>query len=116
MLPAVEPKLSPEELAEVVAALESSYVGRTILGKGLNAGHDKGRAEGRTEGRAEGRAEGLGPIEHLFERRLRRALTAAEHAELLRRLDTLGPDRIGDVVLDLTPEALAAWIADPDAR
>jgi hypothetical protein len=35
---------------------------------------------------------------------------------LLARFDTVGPDRLGDVVLDLTPEALGAWLTDPDAR
>ncbi len=44
-----------------------------------------------------------------------RPLADAERAEVLRRLDTLGPDRIGDVVLDLERDALAAWLADPDA-
>jgi hypothetical protein len=31
------------------------------------------------------------------------------------RLGRLGADRLGDVVLDLAPEALAAWLADPTA-
>jgi len=53
---------------------------------------------------------------HQFERRLRRALTAAERDTLLARFSTHGPDRLGDVVLDLAPEALAAWLADSTAR
>jgi hypothetical protein len=73
------------------------------------------RAEARRGGRKEGLDAGLRPLEHLFSRRLGRALSAAEHGELLRRLGTLGPARLGDVVLDLTPDALAAWLADPDA-
>jgi hypothetical protein len=32
------------------------------------------------------------------------------------RLSTLGADRLGDVVLDLSAPALAAWLADHDAR
>ncbi|MFO0602349.1 MAG: hypothetical protein U0324_04195 [Polyangiales bacterium] len=67
-------------------------------------------------GMERGREEGLRPLLRLFERRLARALTGVEHAALVARLTTLGPDRLGDVVLDLDPPALAAWLADPDAR
>jgi hypothetical protein len=72
--------------------------------------------KGRARGLEKGLEKGLIPIERLFERRLTRALTPAEHDELKRRLDTAGAARIGDVVLDLAPDALAAWLADPDAR
>lgn len=89
MIRAVEPKMSPEEFAEVIAAFEDSKIGKTIFG----------------HGRSEGVGKGLGPVERQFARRLGRPITAAEHAELLRRLDTLGPERIGDVVLDLAPAA-----------
>jgi hypothetical protein len=67
------------------------------------------------EGRDQGLSEGIGAVEHQFARRLGRPITPAEHAELLRRVGTLGAARIGDVVLDLAPDALAAWLADPDA-
>ena len=100
MIRAVEPKMSPEEFAEVIAAFEGSQIGKTLF--------ERGRTEGLTEG--------LRVLERVFARRVGRPITAAEHAELLRRLDTLGPDRIGEVVFDLAPEALAAWLADPDAR
>ena len=63
-----------------------------------------------------GRDEGLAPLAHQFERRLRRRLRDDEHRALHERLRTLGPDRLGDVVLDLAPEALEAWLADRDAR
>jgi len=43
----------------------------------------------------------LRPLEHMFARSLGRALTPADHATLVRRLGTYGPDRLGDVVLDL---------------
>jgi hypothetical protein len=36
--------------------------------------------------------------------------------QLVDRLDRLGPERLGDVVLDLDASALAAWLADPAAR
>jgi hypothetical protein len=73
------------------------------------------RREGRKEGMAEGRKEGLAPLFHVYERRLGRRLTDDEQRTLSERLTTLGGDRLGDVVLDLAPDALAAWLADPGA-
>jgi hypothetical protein len=64
----------------------------------------------------QGMQQGMQPLQHLFARRLGRPLTAGETATLLARFDTVGPDRLGDVVFDLTPDALGAWLADPDAR
>jgi hypothetical protein len=54
-------------------------------------------------------------LQHLFERRLGRPLVESEHLALREKLERLGGDRLGDVVLDLTPEALAAWLANPGA-
>ena len=71
---------------------------------------------GREQGIEQGLRAGLQPLLHLFARRLGRPLTEGETATLLARFDTAGPDRLGDVVLDLTPDALAAWLTDPDAR
>lgn len=59
--------------------------------------------------------QGLRPLVHQFERRLARSLTDAEHAVLRERLDRLGADRLGDVVMDLPADALGAWLADPAA-
>ena len=72
-------------------------------------------AEGKAEGKAEGVAKVFQALERLYERRLGRALRPDESATLLVRLDTLGAARIGDVVLDLEADALARWIAAPDA-
>lgn len=55
-------------------------------------------------------------LSRLFARRLRRELTAMEQTALRTRLDLVGPARMGDVVIDLDGDALAAWLADPDAR
>jgi len=63
-----------------------------------------------------GLAQGLLPLQRQFTRRLGRVLTEAERATLLARFDTVGPDRLGDVVLDLDPDALGQWLADPAAR
>lgn len=70
-----------------------------------------------TKAMQKGRAEGwLAPLAHQFERRLGRRLREDERALLQERTQALGPDRVGDVVLDLSADALAAWLADPDAR
>jgi Putative restriction endonuclease len=49
-------------------------------------------------------------------RRLGRSLTAAEQEELRHRLATLGPESLGDVVLDLDAAALEAWLSTPQQR
>jgi hypothetical protein len=99
MIQAVEPDMTPEEQDEVITAIRASLLGQRIENAAIEKGVEKG----------------MGAVEQQFQRRLGRAITAAEHRELLRRVDTLGAARLGDVVLDLTPEALAAWLADPDA-
>ena len=68
------------------------------------------------QGVKQGVKKGLAPLVRLFSRRLDRALTLDERRILAQRLDTLGADRLGDVVLDLTTAELAAWIVDPDAK
>ncbi len=63
-----------------------------------------------------GLQQGLQPILHQLTRKLGRPVSPEERAVLRKRFDTLGPDRLGDVVLDLPATALAAWLADPEAR
>ncbi|HLM75703.1 MAG TPA: hypothetical protein VK459_23475 [Polyangiaceae bacterium] len=67
------------------------------------------------EGIDKGIERGLMPLLHQVERRLSRALTPDEHHALRERFDRLGSNRLGDVVLDLSADALAAWLADPNA-
>lgn len=64
------------------------------------------------KGRKEGRIDVL---TRLFARKLGRPLSDAERATLHARLRTLG-DAIGDVVIDLDPAALEAWLATPAAH
>lgn len=70
--------------------------------------------QGKEKGREEGREQGVGLLAHQFERRLARPLTSAEREVLVRRFDTFGPERLGDLVFDASPEALAAWLAASD--
>jgi hypothetical protein len=56
-----------------------------------------------------GLEKGLAPLVHMFERKLRRPLTQHERQALAQQLDLLGPERIGDLVLESTPEQLAVW-------
>ena len=68
------------------------------------------------QGAERGAKEGLGPLAHLFERRLGRPLFDHDRAALRTRLSTLGPGRLGDVVLDLSSDELSRWLDDPNAR
>jgi hypothetical protein len=51
----------------------------------------------------------------LFERRFKRALTEAERSALAARITQVGDGRVEDVVLEMPADALAAWLADPNA-
>ena len=52
---------------------------------------------------------------HLFETRLGRPLDEGEKATVLRRLGVLGYPRVIEVRDELSPEALASWLANPEA-
>lgn len=86
-----------------------------IYKEGMEKGEEKGREEGLKQGLKQGvekgLEQGLQPLVRLFERRLARSLTPAERATLTERLREQGPERVGDVVLDLSPEDLATWLA-----
>lgn len=83
------------------------------------AAHEIGkklRDEGLREGLREGRDEGLLQMLALqFKLRLDRALSPDELATLDRRVHTLGAERVGRVVLDMSRDALEAWLRDPHA-
>ncbi len=115
--PTDEPEVRARRRRIVQAMLEiDPEAVQPLVQQGLERGLEQGLERGLEQGRAEGEARGLGPLHRQFARRLGRALTAAEAAELGRRLGALGPERLGDVVLDLAPAALGAWLADPHAR
>ena len=73
-------------------------------------------AQGEERGLQKGLQHGLQPIFRQIEIRLHRPLLDTERTRLVERLDEVGPDRIGEVTLELSPEELARWLADPNAR
>ena len=83
--------------------------------EGLAKGLERGLEAGLERGLEAGLEAGLRPLVRQFERRLGRALSEAERGALASRLDVVGPERLGDVVLDLDSAALAAWLASPTA-
>ncbi len=82
-----------------------------IYKEGKAAGLALGRKEGRQEGRQEGVHDALAPLVHLIERRIGRSLTVRERERIALRLDKDGPEKLGDVILDLSPRKLEAWLA-----
>jgi hypothetical protein len=70
----------------------------------------------RREGLSQGLSQGIRAVEHLYERRIGRALTEVEQGVLRVRIERLGPDRLADVALDFEPDAIVQWLASPDAR
>ena len=112
-----------ERLRIAPPATEESLVNRKQFLKATEQLHlqyvDTIRQEGITQGIERGITQGIergiAPLASLFSRRLGRGLTTDEHRTLAARLDTLGPARLGDVVLDLDAPALDAWLRDPDA-
>lgn len=94
----------PDEEVDIMGALAE-----------LNAWYEQYEAQLRGEGLREGLREGqLTVLARQFERKLHRRLADAERETLRARLAREG-DALGDVVLDLDPPALAAWLAAPDA-
>jgi flagellar biosynthesis/type III secretory pathway protein FliH len=67
--------------------------------EGLKEGLEKGLEKGQQK-----------PLVYQFERRLGRPLTRAERQRLTERLREQGAKRVADVVLDLSPQKLLAWL------
>jgi hypothetical protein len=76
----------------------------------------QGMEKGVEQGVEKGVEKGIQPFVRMIARKLGRDLTSAEHHVLTQRLDILDPDRLLDVAVELSPEALTAWLATPDAR
>ena len=99
----------------MVDAMEQRNLEPVIIEDLVKYGHDLGEAKGKIEGKLEGKAEGLLPLIRLFERKIKQPLSSEARKTLQARLTTLGPDRLGDVALDLDGPALQAWLDDPQA-
>jgi len=93
-----------------------SLAHREGIEKGIAKGIEQGIEKGIEQGIEEGIEKGIEPLLRQFARKLGRPLDGAERAAILSRLRTLGPERLGDVVLDLDAAALFAWLDDPAAR
>ena len=79
----------------------------------MQQAEERGLLRGQNQGKLEGQIQNMA---RLCEIRLGRSLTDAEHAALASRFDRVGPDRIGQVVLSFSAEALGAWLANPHAE
>lgn len=82
---------------------------------GEDIGEQRGLQKGLQQGLQQGLNDGLAPLARLFARRLNRPLSEQELQLLVTRLDSLGANRLGDVVLDLDSDALQAWLTNPSA-
>jgi hypothetical protein len=82
----------------MVAAMEHAQMEPVLIEDLVKFGEDRGQ---------------LAVITRQFQRRLGRALTETEHARLRHRLGTVGVERLSEVVLELDPAALAAWVSTP---
>lgn len=71
------------------------------------------RDEAWKEGLGEGR---VGILTRQFAMRLERPLSENEGVVVSRRLHELGEERLSSVLLSLSTDALADWLADPAAR
>jgi hypothetical protein len=107
----VREDLTAQQLRKVFTETLGNRAGEVVMTEA-----ERLMAEGEKRGLNQGLKQGLAPLVRQFERRLGRALAEGERTALGKRLATLGPDRLGDVVLDLAPQELASWLADPNAR
>jgi len=83
-----------------------------LIALGEERGEKRGEKRGIKLGEKRGEKRAL---LRQFERKLGRALTKKEQSTVQVRLDSMGPDRLEEVVLDFPPKDLADWLADPEA-
>ena len=113
--------LTEEEKEVLVTAQELvKNIQETAHRQGLEKGLEKGRQQGlelvkniKETAQRQGQEKGL---VQLFALKLARPISDEEQAVLRGRFDTIGPDRIGALLLQLPGDALAAWLADPNAQ
>jgi hypothetical protein len=97
----------------IVAQLPKELIMQNwVYKQGLAQGIERGIEQGIERGIE----QGLRPFERIVEHRLGRSLGEDERTTLAQRFQTLGADRLGNVAIELSAEALAAWLNDPSAR
>jgi len=111
----VREDLTAQQLREAFTDTLGNRAGEVVMTEAERL-RAEGQEQGVKQGVKRGREEGMAPLVRLFERRLGRELARTERVTLTKRLTALGPDRLGDVVLDLAPQELASWLADPNAK
>jgi hypothetical protein len=85
--------------------------------EGRNEGLKQGAEQGRSEGLKQGAEQGaLQALSRVYAKRLGRPLREDEQQHLSAKLAALGHDRLSEVLFELAPEALSAWLVDPAAR
>jgi hypothetical protein len=85
----------------MLTAMEQANLEPVIIEDLVNIGRDQARKDIYVQ---------------MFSQRLERTLTEREKATLLQCIETLGVNRINEMVLKSNPDALAAWLANPTAR
>lgn len=96
----------------MVAAMEHMQMEPVIIEDLVKYGEDRGFDRGFDRGVDRGAAQERA---RMLTVRLGRPLTQNEHDVLARRIATTTTERFYDVMLNATPAALEAWLADRDA-
>jgi len=108
-----------QQLHQLFSEMLGKRAGEVVMTEAerlIAQGEERGLQKGLQKGLQQGLQQGLQPIFRQIEIRLHRPLLDTERTRLVERLDEVGPDRIGEVTLELSPEELARWLADPNAR
>jgi hypothetical protein len=93
----------------MVTAMDQANLEPIIIEDLVKFGEDRGFDRGFDKGRAQAYVD-------QFAWRLGRPLTDGERESVLGRLSTSGQARLNTILLMWTPNDLAAWLADPEAR
>ena len=97
--------LVDQVLADDTVARALIAAGNAVLAGAIKEGREQGREEGREE-----------VFALLCAQKLRRELSDGERASLREKVATLGAGAVGEAVMGLDGDALAAWVSAPSAR
>lgn len=97
----------------MVDAMDKMQLEPVIIEDLVRFGEERGEERGYSRGLSQGLSQGQsGVYANQCARRLRRPLTSQEHTALLRCIATLSADKLDDMMLMATPEAIEAWLAE----